>query len=151
MIEDMTCCVGSTQFYSYHTPTFVGLAPCESEDKIILICHVTTWSMFHVTLWVRSLCPKSPPCKVWGSQASWKWRLTSLICHVTTGWYAMWLYGWGPSILSHQPAKFGIHMPSKSRDITSLICHVTMWSMYHVTLWVGFPHPRSPRCKIWDL
>ena len=77
--------------------------------------------------------------------------ITSLICHVTTGWYAMWLYGWGPSILSHQPAKFGIHMPSKSRDITSLICHVTMWSMYHVTLWVGFPHPRSPRCKIWDL
>ena len=32
----------------------------------------------------------------------------------------------------------------ESWDIMSLSCHMTKWSMYHVTLWVGFPHPKSP-------
>ena len=40
----------------------------------------------------------------------------------------MWLCGWDPFILSHHPAKFGIHSPCESGDITSLICHVTTWS-----------------------
>ena len=29
----------------------------------------------------------------------------------------MWLCGWGPLILSHQPAKFGVHRPCESKDI----------------------------------
>ena len=41
------------------------------------------------------------------------------------------------------PAKFGIHSPYESGDITSLSCHVTKGWMCHVTLWVGFPHPKS--------
>ena len=33
---------GSSHSYSYHSAKFMGLAPCESEDKILLICHATT-------------------------------------------------------------------------------------------------------------
>ena len=44
-----------------------------------------------------------------------------------------WLCGWCPFILSHHPAKFEIHRPWESWDITSLICHVTTRSMCHVT------------------
>ena len=36
-----------------------------------------------------------------------------------------WLCGWGLFILIHHPAKFGVHRPCESGDITSLICHVT--------------------------
>ena len=61
-------------------------------------------------------------------------------------WCVTWLCGWGPFILSHHPAKFGVHRPCESGDITSLICHVTTWSMCHVTLWVGSLHPKSPTC-----
>ena len=48
-----------------------------------------------------------------------------------------WLCGRGLFILSHHPAKFGIHRLCESGDITSLISHVTTWLMYHVTFWVG--------------
>ena len=58
-------------------------------------------------------------------------------------WCVMWLCGWGSLILSHQTVKFGIHRPCESGD-TFLICRVTTWSMYHVTLWERFPHPKSP-------
>ena len=40
-------------------------------------------------------------------------------------WCATWLCGWGPLILSHQPAKFGVHRPCGSGDITFFICYVT--------------------------
>ena len=32
-------------------------------------------------------------------------------------WSVTWLCGWDPLILSHQPAKFGVHRPCKSKDI----------------------------------
>ena len=57
----MTCWVGFSHS-SHHPAKFVGLAPFESEDIIFLIFHVTTQSKCHVTLWVVSLHPKSPPC-----------------------------------------------------------------------------------------
>ena len=44
-----------------------------------------------------------------------------------------WLCGWDHFILSHHPAKFGIHRSWESEDITSLICHVTKWLICHVT------------------
>ena len=40
----MACCEGSSHSYSYHSAKFVGLEPCESEDRIFLICHVTILS-----------------------------------------------------------------------------------------------------------
>ena len=57
----MTCCVGSSHS-SHHPAKFVDLAPCESEEKIFLTCHVTTQLKCHVTLWVHFTQPKSPPC-----------------------------------------------------------------------------------------
>ena len=48
-----------------------------------------------------------------------------------------WSCGWGPLILSHHPAKFGVYRPCESEDITFFICHVTMTSKCHVTLWMG--------------
>ena len=50
----------------------------------------------------------------------------------------------GPLILSHHPAKFGVHSPCESGNVTYFICHVTTISKSHVTLWVGSFHPNSP-------
>ena len=61
----MTCWVGSSNS-SHHPAKFVDLVPCESEDKIFLICHVITQLKCHVTLWVDFSHAKSPPCYVWG-------------------------------------------------------------------------------------
>ena len=57
----MTCLVGSSHS-SHHPAKFMDLVPCESEDKIFLICHVTTQSKCYVTLQVDFSHPKSPPC-----------------------------------------------------------------------------------------
>ena len=43
----------------------------------------------------------------------------------------------------HNPAKFGVHRPCESKDITFFICRVTTISKCHVTLWMGSPHPKS--------
>ena len=43
-------------------------------------------------------------------------------------------------VLSHELAKFRIHRPCESGDITFFICHVVTISNGHVTLWVGFSH-----------
>ena len=58
----------------------------------------------------------------------WFWFVTWLL-----DWSVTWLCGWGPFTLSHYSAKFAFHMPRESRDITSLICHVTKCLMCHVT------------------
>ena len=50
----MTCWVESSKS--------VDLVPCKSEDKIFLICHVTTQLKCHMTLWVYFSHPKSSPC-----------------------------------------------------------------------------------------
>ena len=53
-------------------------------------------------------------------------------------WSVTWLWGWGPFILSHHPAKFGIHRPCESGDITSLIYLMITCLMCHVTCgWVS--------------
>ena len=61
-------------------------------------------------------------------------------------WFVTWLCVWGPFILSHHRAKFGIHRPWKSGDM-SLIFHVTTWLMCHVTCGWAFlilsHHPAS--------
>ena len=57
-------------------------------------------------------------------------------------WTITWLCGWIFLILSHHPAKFGVHTLDERRNIMSFICQVTTMSKCHVTLWVGSPHPR---------
>ena len=51
----------------------------------------------------------------------------------TQNWSVTWLCAWISIILNHHPAKFGVHRPCESGDINFLICHVTTWSMCHVT------------------
>ena len=48
----------------------------------------------------------------------------------------------GPLILSHQSAKFGVHRPCESGNITFFICPVTLILKCHLTLWLGSPHPK---------
>ena len=64
--------------------------------------------------------------------------------------FVTWLCGWSSLVLSHHPTRFGVHRPCESENITPLICHVTTWSMSHVTLWMGSSHPKSPPCYVWD-
>ena len=47
---------------SHHLAKFGVHRPCGSGDITFFICHVTTISKCHVTLWVESPHPKSPPC-----------------------------------------------------------------------------------------
>ena len=47
-----------------------------------------------------------------------------------------WICRWGPLILSHHPAKFGVHRPYENGNITFFICHVTAILKSHVTLCV---------------
>ena len=54
---------------SHHPVKFEVHRPCERGDITFLICHVTTISTCHVTLWVKSPHSQSPPCKVWGPWA----------------------------------------------------------------------------------
>ena len=51
---------------SHYPVTFGVPRPCESEDITFFICHVTTISKCHETLWVWSSYPKWPRCEVWG-------------------------------------------------------------------------------------
>ena len=52
-------------------------------------------------------------------------------------WSVTWLFRWGSLILSQHPTKFSGHGPCECGDKTFLICHLTVWSMCHVTLLVG--------------
>ena len=57
--------------------------------------------------------------------------------------------GWGSLIQSHHTHKFGVHRSCESGDIPFFICHVTTISKSHMTLQVGFSHPKSPPCQVW--
>ena len=63
--------------------------------------------------------------------------------------YLAWLCGGCLFILSQQSAKFGIHRPCESGGIIPLMCHLVTWFVCRVALWVGFPHPKWPCCKVW--
>ena len=66
---------------------------------------------------------------------------------VLSSWFStLWPCGWGPLILSPQPATFGTHRPCESEYITFFICHVATWLMCHVTLYLRSSHPKSPPC-----
>ena len=52
--------------------------------------------------------------------------------------------GGGSLDLSLELAKFKIHRPCESGDITFFFWRVTRISKSHVTLWVGSSHLKSP-------
>ena len=59
--RSVTWLCGWGPFILSHHPAKFGIhRPWESGDVTSLICHVTTWWICYVTLWVGSLHPKSP-------------------------------------------------------------------------------------------
>ena len=49
------------------------------------------------------------------------------------GWCVTWSCGWGPLILSHHPATFGVYTPCESEDIIFLF---VTWSRYQSVTWL---------------
>ena len=93
---------------------------------MFLIFHVTSQLKCHVAFWVEPPHLDSAPYQVLGLMNFVNvdikrfWFFTW-----PRDWCITWLCGWGPLNLSHQPAKFGVHRPCESGDITFFICHVT--------------------------
>ena len=54
-------------------------------------------------------------------------------------WSVTWLYEWVSR--SYHLANFGVHTPYE--NIMLFICQVTTMSQCHVTLCMGFPHPKK--------
>ena len=88
-----------------------GHRPCGKENMIFLKYHVTTELKWHVTLWVWPPHPDSAPYQ--GVMGLANVEIDFRFWFVTWPQYCgvMWLCGWGPLILSHHPAKFGVHKP----------------------------------------
>ena len=91
---------------------------------------MTKWSMYHVTLWVGFPHPKSPPFPKFGDITFF------ILSRDRDIEESRDFVGEGPLILSHHPAKFGLHRPCECENITNLICHVTTISKSRVTLWI---------------
>ena len=58
----MWLCRWCSLVLSHHPAKFGVHSPCESWGITFIVCHVTTISKCHVTLWVGSPHPKPPPC-----------------------------------------------------------------------------------------
>ena len=115
---------------SHHPAKFVGLASCESEAKILLICHVTTQSKCHVTLCVGSPHPKYQPTKFGGRESG---DIKFFICHVTTR----------PKC--RMTLRVGLpHIRLCSISLVEVEYIVFYFSCNHVTLLVGSLLPESP-------
>ena len=78
----MTFWVGSSNS-SHHSAKFVDLVPCESGDKIFLICHVIIQLKCHVTGWISLML--SHHLAKFGVHALYeKGNITLFICQLTT-------------------------------------------------------------------
>ena len=64
-------------------PSFGGHGPCECGDKTFLICHVTTWSMYHVTFGVGSLILSHRTAKFRVHRLCESGNITFFIYHLT--------------------------------------------------------------------
>ena len=79
----MICWVGSSHS-SYHPPKFGVHRPCESGDIKFFICHVTTWSIYHVTCGWSSLILSHHPARFEVHRPWESGNITPLVCYVTT-------------------------------------------------------------------
>ena len=105
---------------------FTSRRPCAWRNMRFFIFHVTTQLKCHVTFWVGSPHPDSAPYQVLGARGLVNVEIKRFWLDTwPRDQCVMWLYRWGPIILSHHPAKFGVHRPCESKDMTFLICHVT--------------------------
>ena len=126
---------------------FTSRRPCAWRNMTFFIFHVTTQLKYHVTFWVGPPHPDSAPYQVLGARGLVNVKIK---CFSFDRWPRdrcfTWLCKWRPLFLSHRPAKFGIHRPCESRNITFFICHVTTILKCHVNLWVESSHPKSRPC-----
>ena len=77
------------------------------------------------------------PCQVCGPWGLWPWERNIFDLSRDHSVKVSRDFAGGFLILSHHPAKFGVHRPCKSEDITFFIYHMTTWSTCHMTFWVG--------------
>ena len=127
---------------------FTSRRPCAWRNMTFFIFHVTTQLKYHVTFWVGPPHPDSAPYQVLGARG-----LVNV--EIKRFWLdtwprdrcVMWLFRWGPLILSQHPAKFGVHRPCESGNITFFICPVnTYWSVTWICGWgrltLSHNHPK---------
>ena len=119
---------------------FTSRRPCGWRNMTFLIFHVTTQLKCHVTFWVGLPHPDSVPNQVLGARGLVnveikRFRLDTWLRDRCVTWHCRW----GLLILSHHPAKFGIHRPCESGNVTFFTCHVTLILKCHMNLWVGLP------------
>ena len=106
---------------------------------------MAAWSTCHRSCWVGSSYSITTLLSLWA--------LRLVTVKIKYFWFVTWplsqsirwLCGWDPLILSHYPAKLGIHRSCESGDKKFFICHVTTLLICHVNFWVGplilSPHP----------
>lgn len=111
---------------------FSGHKSFEKRNVVLLI--FTWWTWDHVTLMVgvchgnSVILPDSVlicflQIKIWRTESvTW--------LHKTRHWRLRWLYRWELLAVCHHPEKVDGHSHCDSRDLITLICHVT--SSYHV-------------------
>ena len=107
--------------------------PCGWRNMTFLIFHVTTQLKCHVIFWVGPPHPDSAPYQVLGAKV-----LVNV--EIKRFWLdtwprdpcVTWLCKWGSLIVSHYPAKFGVHRVCESGNITFFVCHVTMLLKFHI-------------------
>ena len=125
---------------------FTSRRPCAWRNMTFFIFHVTTQLKCHVNFWVGPPRPDSAPYQVFGARGLVNVEIKRFSLDTwPRDWCVMWLCRWGSLILS-LPAKFGVHRPWESGNITFFICHVTTILKCHINLWVGLSHPKSTPC-----
>ena len=105
---------------------FTSRRPCGWRNMTFLVFYVTTQLKCNVTFWMGPPHPDSAPYHVFGA-----WGLVNV--EIKLFWFdtwprdrcVTWLCRYVPLILSHHPAKFGVHRPCESGNVTFFICHVT--------------------------
>ena len=114
---------------SHHPATFGVHIIYDSGNITFFICQVTTKCF--VTLWVGSTHPR-PLGSIGIAEVEIKrfWFVTWPRDRCVT-----WRCRWGFLILSYYPAKFGVHKPCESVNITFFICHVIYWSVLWFCGW----------------
>ena len=111
-----------------------------------LICHVTTWSICHLTCGWGPVIQSHHPAKFGVQRPCENGYITFFISHVTTTSKCHVLCGGSPLILSHHTAKFGIHMPYGTGN--NDVCNISSNSISNSNSNAELPMPRFTNGQI---
>ena len=131
--------------FGEHRLSFSISTALRLRKQIFLIFHMTTQLKCHLTFSMGLSHPESATYQVFGGSGAFVNVETKHFWFVkwSSEWCVPWLRRWGFLIVTYHSAKFGVHRPSESGDITFLICHVSTIVKCHMALWVGSPHFKS--------